>query len=128
MREDVAFPNKRLFHESLFKDFHELYQGHLGEIEWPRKMAYVLIFLCLGKVVVDLRERCLDDCCSVLPQDIESMNEGFALALPDSMRIKIKCGEKSHWLEETECAATSCVDALQSTEEIELPRQLNISN
>ena len=37
------------------EDFHELYQGHQGEDEWPRKMAYVLIFLCLGKVVVDLR-------------------------------------------------------------------------
>lgn len=44
-------------------------------------MSYIIDFLFLKKLAVDLQEsKCLDACCFMALQDIES--KGFALALP----------------------------------------------
>ena len=93
VRDDMLFPDRALFNwpkETLSSEkMHDAYQSRLGEVVWPRKMSYVLDFLRLEKLAVDLREcKCLEGCCSMLSQGIESMSKGFALALPSTIRIR----------------------------------------
>lgn len=113
VREDMLFPEKAasLHGPSVTlssEDLHDAYQIRLGEVVWPRKMSYVLDFLHLERLTVDLREsRCLDGCCCMVFQGIESLSKGFALALPSTIRVRgareqtqLAKGKMSRWTSE----------------------------
>ncbi|KAL9134843.1 MAG: hypothetical protein Q9175_003963 [Cornicularia normoerica] len=98
VREDMLFPDKAPFGwpkaTLSSEDMHDAYQVRLGEVVWPRKTSYLLDLLHLEHLAVDLREsRCLDGCCCMVPQGIESMSKGFALALPRTIIIR---GAREH--------------------------------
>ena len=93
VRDDMLFPDRMLqinWPETLSSTkMHNTYNVRLEEFVWARKMSYVLNFLRLEKLTVDLRySQCLDGCCSLVSQGIESMRKGFALALPNTIRVK----------------------------------------
>lgn len=93
VRDDMLFPDRVLqftWPETIsLENMHNAYRVRLEEVVWPRKMSYVLNFLRLEKLTVDLREcQCLDGCCSLVSQGVESMRKGFALGLPDTIRVR----------------------------------------
>lgn len=91
VKDDMLFPDRACWPgwTLSFENMHYAYRVRLGDVVWPRKMSYVLDFLRLEKLTVDLREsKCLDGCCSLVPQGIESMMKGFALGLPNTIRLR----------------------------------------
>ena len=94
VREDMLFPDKvdDEWHwpeaTHLRDTMHDAYQVHLREVVWPRKMSYLLDFLDLEELAIDLREsKCLDGCCIMESEGIKSMSRGFAHTLPKTIRV-----------------------------------------
>lgn len=58
-------------------------------------MSYIIDFLFIKQLAIDLQEsKCLDACCFMALQDIESMSKGFAVALPRARRAVGSQGPK----------------------------------
>ena len=77
--EDEIFPSSKL---------HDAYKAHMTTVVWPRKASYVLDYLALNKLTIDVRgSNCIEGCCNLQSDAISALKKGFMQQVPDSVHL-----------------------------------------